>query len=391
MVIMPYQIEFEPVGRRGQCPEQQSLLDCARQIGVGLVSICGGQGKCYACKVQILRGTVSEVTSTERKVFSDPEINAGWRLACLTYPKSDCALHVPPESMTTLQRMQVEGMGVSVAPEPAVKTYAVKLEIPTLHDLRSDTTRIFEALSRQNVHCDQTDIDVLRRLSVRIRDWNWEAQVSVRDREIVALSPPSASPLGLAVDQGTTKIAGYLVDLTTGQTLAARGIMNPQISYGEDITSRIQHAMKSAEEASLLQNLAMSAIDELAGELCAQVKAGKEEIVDAVIVGNTAIHHLMLGIPVKGLAYSPFVAAVQEAMDVKARDAGLHLAPGAYRPCFAECGRIRGRRPCFHAAGDRCREDQRDHRCHRYRHQYRGFPDNQREHPGSFLRFRSGL
>ena len=107
---MAYQIEFEPVGRRGQGQEGQSILDCARQLGVGLVSICGGQGKCFACKVQVLRGAVSEPTSTEKKIFSAQEIKAGWRLACLTYPQSDCTLHVPPESMTTLQRMQVEGM-----------------------------------------------------------------------------------------------------------------------------------------------------------------------------------------------------------------------------------------------------------------------------------------
>ena len=190
-----------------------------------------------------------------------------------------------------------------------------------------------------------------------MRDWNWEAQVSVREREIVALSPNSTRPLGLAVDQGTTKIAGYLVDLTTGQTLAAKGVMNPQISYGEDITSRIRNAMKSPEEASRLQNLAMSAIDQLADELCAQVKAQKEDIVDSVIVGNTAIHHLMLGIPVKGLAYSPFVAAIQEAVDVKARDIGLHLAPGRLCPRSIKCRWFCGSRPYFYVAGDRCRED----------------------------------
>ncbi len=327
---MSYHIEFEPVGRRGECPEGSSLLDCARQLGVGLVSICGGQGKCYACKLQVLRGTVSPITSTEKKVFSPQQLNSGWRLACLTYPQGECTLHVPPESMTTLQRMQVEGLEVSAAPQPAVKSLAVKLAAPTLHDLSSDATRVYQALQKQNLNCDQFDINVLRELSPKLRDLSWEVQVAVRDREIIAVTPLSRRSLGLAVDVGTTKIAGYLVDLSNGRTLSSKGAMNPQISYGEDITNRMLNAMKAPAEAVRLQNLEVSAVDQLAAELCAQAGTKPEEILDAVIVGNTAIHHLMLGLPVKQLAFSPFVANVQEPLDIKARDMGLHLAPGAY-------------------------------------------------------------
>jgi uncharacterized 2Fe-2S/4Fe-4S cluster protein (DUF4445 family) len=326
---MSFQIEFEPVGRRGECPESSSLLDCARQLGVGLASICGGQGKCFACKVQVLRGLVSRPTSTEEKVFTPRELEAGWRLACLTYPLSDCRLHVPPESMTTFQRMQVEGMELTVTPEPAVRTYSVKVAAPGLHDLRSDATRIFQALSQQNIDCNHIDIAVLRRLSGDLRNWNWEAQVSVEGKEVVAFSPSASRSLGLAVDVGTTKIAGYLVELDNGSILASQGVMNPQISYGEDITSRMLNAMKSPEEAARLQSLEISAIDQLARELCQRAQTSTDAILEAVIVGNTTIHHLMLGLPVKQLAFSPFVANVQEAIDLKARDMGLHLAPGA--------------------------------------------------------------
>ena len=65
-----YEIDFEPVGRRGQCPYGKSLLDCAREFGVGITRICAGKGKCHSCKVQVLKGTVSEPTSSEREVFS---------------------------------------------------------------------------------------------------------------------------------------------------------------------------------------------------------------------------------------------------------------------------------------------------------------------------------
>lgn len=327
---MPYQIEFEPIGRRGQCSEGSSFLDCARQLGVGLVSICGGQGKCFTCKVKLLKGQISEPTSTDRKVFSAQEITEGWRLACLTYPQGDCTLHVPPESMTTLQRTQVECLEVTVTPQPAVKSYNVKLVGPTLHDLHSDTTRLLEFLRQQNVDCRRIDIDLIRNISQPLRDMDWNVQASIHDDELIAISAPGTRRLGLAVDVGTTKIASYLVDLDSGQTLASKGLMNPQISYGEDITSRILNAMKSREGAAVLRQLVISAIDQAAREMCEQVKSKPEDILDACIVGNTAIHHLTLGLPVKQLAFSPFVAAVQESLDIKARDMGLNLAPGAY-------------------------------------------------------------
>ena len=107
-----YRIEFEPVGRRGQCSANESLLACARQVGVGIISLCGGQGICHSCKIQVLNGAVSEPTSNEQEVFSVQELKDGWRLACQTFPASDCKLMVPAESMTTPQRTQVEGLEI---------------------------------------------------------------------------------------------------------------------------------------------------------------------------------------------------------------------------------------------------------------------------------------
>jgi uncharacterized 2Fe-2S/4Fe-4S cluster protein (DUF4445 family) len=106
--------------------------------------------------------------------------------------------------------------------------------------------------------------------------------------------------------------------------------MNPQISYGEDIISRINRVIKSPDDGMQLQKLAVEAINELGADLCAEVSANTEEIVEAVVVGNTAMHHLFLNLPVKQLALSPFVPAVSRALEVKARDLGLGIAPGAY-------------------------------------------------------------
>jgi uncharacterized 2Fe-2S/4Fe-4S cluster protein (DUF4445 family) len=324
-------IDFEPVGRRGECQRNEPLIACARRLGVGISSICGGKGTCHSCQVQVLSGTVSRPTSHELEAFTPQELKDGWRLACQTYPTSDVKLAVPAESMTTPQRVQVEGLEITVHPEPPVQAYRLQLTAPSLSKLSADADRLLEALKRQHkLHCNKVDIDVLRVLPDQLRSWNWKCQAIVRNDEVIALLPPSSRQLGLAIDLGTTKIAGYLVDLKSGRTLAAKGVMNPQISYGEDIISRINVVVKSPDEGEQLQKLAVEAINELAIDLCAEVSAKTEEIVEAVVVGNTAMHHLFLGLPVRQLALSPFVPAVSRALDIKAGDLGLGIASGAY-------------------------------------------------------------
>lgn len=326
-----YQINFEPVGRRDQCGADKSLLESAHQLGIGIKSICGGQGKCHSCKVRILNGTVSELTSDEKEVFSSQECDQGWRLACKTYPSDDCTVYLPPESMTAPQRTQIEGLEVTVQPEPTVHSFPVEMQPPSLSDLRADAERILEALDSQHqVRCQNIDIDVLRDLSSQLRSWNWKCRSSVRHEEVIALHSVPGHHLGLAVDLGTTKIAGYLVDLSKGKTLIAKGMMNPQISYGEDIISRITRVVDSPTEGVHLKELAIESLNQFTGDLCSEVGAKTEEIVDAVLVGNTAMHHLLLRLPVKQLVYPPFLPAVKKALDIKARDVGLHIAPGAY-------------------------------------------------------------
>ena len=133
----------------------------------------------------------------------------------------------------------------------------------------------------------------------------------------------------MAVDLGTTKLAGYLIDLTSGDTLASVGAMNPQIAFGEDVMSRIGHAIRTEEGKKQLQSAIIEALNTLAMDLCAQVGRSVLDIADAVVVGNTAMHHLFLGLPVKQLGLAPYVAAENQAVYIDAVDLGLEFSPGA--------------------------------------------------------------
>jgi uncharacterized 2Fe-2S/4Fe-4S cluster protein (DUF4445 family) len=322
-----FNIDFEPVGRRGACASDQSLLESARQMNVDLVSICGGIGNCERCKVQIIAGQVSKPTLEEQASLSAGELEQGYRLACQTYPASDIKLHIPPESLTAPQRTQVEGLDVDVPPEPTVLGLDAHLSTPTLDSPIPDDSNLWASL---NVRAGRIDLQVQQVLSQTLRALDWNVRVALRGDEILALGAPGTKWLGLAVDIGTTKIAGYLLDLESGKTLASKGMMNPQISYGEDFISRIVAASKSTESAIKLQSLVVDALSELAANLCAEINADPAEIVEAVVVGNTAIHHLFLRLPVKQLGLAPYIPAVRSCVDVKAREIGLKIAPGAY-------------------------------------------------------------
>jgi len=233
--------------------------------------------------------------------------------------------------MTAPQRIQVEGLEMRVPPEPAVRAYAVQLSAPSLEAPGADADRLLQALNqRHKLRCAKIDIGALRTMSDHLRSWKWKGQAAVRNGEVIAILPSKGRELGLAIDLGTTKVASYLVDLSDGRTLAAKGIMNPQISYGEDIISRMTAAVHSPADATALQKLAVDAMNELCTDLCGEIGAKPEEILEAVVVGNTAMHHLFLLLPVKQLARSPFVPAISGALGVKARELGLNIAPGAY-------------------------------------------------------------
>jgi uncharacterized 2Fe-2S/4Fe-4S cluster protein (DUF4445 family) len=164
----------------------------------------------------------------------------------------------------------------------------------------------------------------------KLRANGWKLRLALRGDEVVAVLPPESRLFGLAVDIGTTKLAAYLVDLVSGVTAAKAGAMNPQIAYGEDVISRITYVNEHAEGAQTLQSRLVETLNTLLADLCAEVGAARAQVVEAVLVGNTAMHHLLVGLPVKQLGESPYVAAASEAMQFPASEIGLELAPGAY-------------------------------------------------------------
>ncbi len=319
---------MQPIGRRAEVKPGQTLLDAAREGGIEMTALCGGEGWCYGCRVRLEEGQLSPLTDAEKNGLTDAELALGYRLACQAVPLSHVKIEIPPESLATAQRLQVEGKEAAAAVDPVVHQVDVTVGEATLHDLRADTIRLLDALgSPEEI---RFALPVLQTLSPTLRNQEWSVRLAIRDGEVIAVAPVGTPMLGFAVDMGTTKLAGYLVDLATGETLAKSGAPNPQISYGEDVISRIGYTMTHEDGAATLQRRVVETLNDLVWRLCAEAGRETRDVVEAVIVGNTAMQHIFARLPARQLALAPYVAAASEALTFRASEIGLALAPAAY-------------------------------------------------------------
>lgn len=322
-------IEFQPLGRRIDVLAGTSLLEAAQQAGVQLVSLCGGSGSCKSCIVRVVSGDVSEATSLEQGVLDAETLAAGFRQSCQTRAFSDVKVDIPPESLGTSQRLQLEAQIPAAAPDPLVLPLDITLDPANLQDLHSDSTRLRLALAKNKIPDPVFRMPVLRDFSNLLRTHEWSVRLAMRGANLVAILPPASPLLGLAVDIGTTKLAIYLLDLASGTVLSRAGAMNPQVAYGEDVITRIAYATTHENGRHTLQAILIETLNTTIEQCCAEAGVLPEQIVDAVVVGNTAMHHLFAGLSVRQLGVSPFVPSVSEALDIEADYLGLSIASGA--------------------------------------------------------------
>lgn len=337
---MKLEVVFQPLGLHVKVETGTTVLEAAQEAGVGISAICGGLGSCDACRVRLSdQESTSQPNDTEREALGPHGLEEGIRLACQTEIYGPLQVEVPPESMTATQRTQVEGLETAVEFEPPVQILELVLPPADNHDLRADFERLKAGASREGrpgLGCSR--LSILKEIPGLLRANRWRVQAVMRGMDLVRVSPPGTPVLGLAVDIGTTKVAGYLVDMATGETLAMKGIMNPQIAFGEDVMARITHCLTHENGREDLQKAIIRVLNELARDLCTEARERHgddtlvyepSQIVESVMVGNTAMHHFLLGVPVAQLGRAPYVPAVSSPLDIPSQELGLAFSPGA--------------------------------------------------------------
>ena len=343
---MPYySVVFQPSGRRGEVEDGRSLLQAARQLGVDLEGLCGGQQACGKCKVQIekselqqygfssCKSHLSPLSASELSLLSADERADGMRLACEAIIRGPLLVYVPAQSQRSQQTVRKTVTESAIPICPAVRKVNLNLPPATMADREGDADRLFKCLSEahglRNLHID---FCALRQLPDVLRQSNWQITATTwMDREVIAVEPGVSSViLGAAVDIGTTTIACYIADLATGKIIATESAMNPQVAYGEDVLSRISFAMQELDGPTTLQSVIVSELNRLLASATAQAGSKPENIMDLVVVGNTTMHHLFLGLTPRYIGRSPFAPAIQRATNIKARELGVAVNRGAY-------------------------------------------------------------
>ena len=321
-------VVVQPEGRRLRMRRGVTLLEGAQEAGVDLLATCGGVATCGRCRVRVLTRGVP-VTSADARFFDQEELASGWRLACQLHVDRHLLVTIPEGTRAFDQKILEAGIAANVPLEPAVRRFRVQLPAPTLTDLASDLERLDAGLKGAGADSVTVPHALLQSLPQTLRAGDFHASATVVDGQLVELTPGevSAAPHGVAVDIGTTTIVGMLLDLESGEELAVASATNPQVAYGDDVVSRINHARTHPDGLRTLQRAVVVCLNDIIGRLCRRARVHRRDIYEVVAVGNTTMAHLLLGVNPEFIAQAPYVGAWRSARTVAAREVGLRLHP----------------------------------------------------------------
>jgi uncharacterized 2Fe-2S/4Fe-4S cluster protein (DUF4445 family) len=346
-------IVFTPSGKRGSFPVGTPVLQAARSLGVDIDSVCGGRGLCGRCQILVSEGEFAKhgVTSSNESLtpFSEPEIRysrrqplvQGRRLSCSARILTDVVIDVPATSQVHRQVVRKEADVRAIELHPVVRLHYVQVQQPDMHDPAGDLRRMYDALEREWQLTDlATDLTVLQKLQPTLRTGGWEVTVAVHGgKQVVEVWPGLHERIyGLAIDIGSTTIAAHLCDLTSGEVAASAGLMNPQIRFGEDLMSRVSYSMMNPGGHKLMTAAVREALCALAIEVAKSAGIALDDILEATLVGNPIMHHLLLGIDPVELGGAPFALATDHSLTLRASAIDLKLNHNAriyVLPCIA--------------------------------------------------------
>lgn len=384
-----HMVIFQPSARRGEIEEGTNVLDASRQLGVDIEALCGEKKVCGKCKVRIEEGFFEKFGITSRrthvsgwqeeedKFLTAAQKEEGYRLACVATIQGPILVFVPEEARAGKQIVSKAARDIHIDLNPAVKTYYVQVTPPTFEEPTGDFERICAELQRSYGLDSQLAIDwyTLRKLPRRLREGNWSVTLAVwMEKEVVRVLPGKVEDYyGIAIDVGTTTVAAYLCNMRTMEVITTASMMNPQCKYGEDVMARITYHMMNPKGLETMSNDLIAGLNKLVAEACQSTHPPKKkkkkkaegateeeahaeeseeieeledgmvmkekdvylrlepnDIVDMTLVGNTAMHHILLQLDPEFVGLAPFPPVVHRSLDLRARDLGIKINDSAY-------------------------------------------------------------
>ena len=316
-------VTFQPSGRSVFVLKGTTIVEAAGRAGMNVDTPCGGQGTCGKCRVRIT-SVATTPSEAETKVFTSEELRDGWRLACQTPILGDVAMHVPDSSlMFTNQQIVTAARDITkIEAQPAVRKRYIQLGEPSRTDSKPDLERLEDQIGNCKMSLAQ-----IRNLPHWLRDNDFRGTAVLLDHHLIGfeLGDTTHQCYGAAFDIGTSTIVGSLLDLGNGSELDIAARMNPQVAYGDDVLSRINHASSCDQCLQQLHAEVIASINEMIEKMCQRKDIDRENIYEVAIAGNPTMEHLVCGLDPSGLGKVPFVPVHSKGLVFPARELGVSI------------------------------------------------------------------
>ena len=352
---MERHVVFTPSGLDGIVEDGVTVLEAARQLGADIDSVCGGRGICGRCQITPSTGSFAKwgITATKESLsgLAETETNyrakralvPGNRLGCAAKICGDVVIDVPAISQVHKQIVRKDLDLDPITVDPSFSLFYLTVPEAQLGDSVSAADALIEAVAVQHKRkAPEVARRALSSLHSAMAKGDGELTVAVRHTQgpdqIVAAWPGYVdTAFGIAVDVGSTTVAGHLCELKSGEVVGSYGLMNPQIRFGEDLMSRVSYVMMNPGGEVELTNAIRAALNELIGSLAKNAGIEVGRVLEITIVGNPIMHHIVLGIDPTPLGMAPFVLATNESVSGWATELDLKLPNASYYvgPCIA--------------------------------------------------------
>jgi len=325
------EIIINPGQRKITMPEGMLVLHALKQAEIIIPTVCGGKGTCGKCKVMISpQDTIPD--SNERKYLTEEEIKAGFRLACQARLNQDTIVTIPQNNIqnnnshsNANNKIKSHFLSNNFKPSQQIKKIFIKLAPPTLQDQRPDWLRVkseLEKILQDNNYTWEIPVDILAKIPRLLRDNDFQITLVLLKNNIIEIEPGDTRKdiYGVAFDIGTTTIAGYLLNLSTIQTMAVEASDNPHRIYGDDVISRIDFSIRDFKGKQKLQKKLIKTLNKIIFSLVQEAKINEQYIYMAVIVGNTCMQHFLWALPTENMAISPYIPVTANSILMKSID-----------------------------------------------------------------------
>jgi len=314
-----------------------TILKAAHAGGVDITATCGGRGRCTSCRVKLVAGTPPPPTIMDELQLGDALVREGYRLSCQWAVTEPITVQIaPPLDETTFQILGGERPAGAPAPisiDSGIRKRVVTVALPKDEHLQTSDLEALLAAAGGTVEGVPTAL--LKGLPATLRDRDGEVTVTTFGGQVLAVEAGDTAlqKFGLAIDVGTTSVVTTLMELESGEQMATVSSLNPQAVFGADLMSRIAFAQFDAGNLRKLQTRIIGLLNQHIEQITRESGVLAKWIYKVVIVGNTCMHHLLLGIDPSHVGLAPYAPVMRHALTLPARDLFLKLPPEA-RVCL---------------------------------------------------------